>query len=69
LQANIKNMSVSQSTKILFSYSTNNFSYGLKTFSEFLVDSTPIGGPSHTMQIDELVVAKRPRFSNLAEIA
>jgi len=62
-------MSVSQSTEILFSSSTNNFSYGLKIFSEFLRDSTPVSGPGHIMQIDVLVVAKRPRFSNLAEIA
>jgi len=62
-------MYVSQSTEILLSFSTSNFSYGLKIFSEFLMNSTPIGGPGHTMQIDELVVAKRTRFSNSAEIA
>jgi len=33
------------------------------------MDSTPIGGPGHTMQIDELVLVKQPRVSNLAEIA
>jgi len=31
------------------------------------MNSTPIGGPGHTMQIDELVVAKRLRFSDLPE--
>jgi len=29
-----------------------------------MVNSTPIGGPGHTTQIDGLVVAKKTRFSN-----
>jgi len=50
---------------IFFFY--QHFLIWVKDFSEFLMNSTPIGGPGHTMQIDELVVAKRPRFSNLPE--